>query len=191
MPGWLGSGGGGRFRHGPSRTGELTREIGLAALQQPQPYLAQVGKANGLPQQLDWHLADDRDRRRVQPLGDLGAGAGGTDDHAPLFVNDDPRGARRACPVDCRAGRGRVRHVVGAGVQARVEGGLQGEPDGGVLRGSEDHPGRGGVIAADRARVPVEDLRQHVGLVLAHVGQQRAPVDITDRVQPRQAGNGE
>jgi MFS family permease len=47
------------------------------------------------------------------------------------------------------------------------------------------------VVAADGRRVAVEDLRQYVGLVFAHVGQQRAPVDVADRIQPRQAGHGQ
>ena len=63
--------------------------------------------------------------------------------------------------------------------------------DRGDLRVGKDHPGRGDVIAADRGHMPVEDLRQHVRLVFAHVSQQRAPVDVADRIQPRQAGNGE
>jgi len=108
VPGRLGLGLGGRLQGEPlggsAPGGDVpggTAEIGLAALQQLQPDLAAGGEGrNGLPQQLDRRLADDRDGRRLQPFGNVGAGEGRADDYSPVLVDDDPRGSRRADPVE-------------------------------------------------------------------------------------------
>src|SRR5262245_4020554 len=105
--GWPGGGPGGRVRGGsPAALGE---KVGFAALEQLQPDLA-AGRerGNGLPQQLDWRFADDRDGGRVQPVGDLGAGEGGADDHAAPLIHDDPCGPRCAVPVERGAGGARA-----------------------------------------------------------------------------------
>ena len=50
-------------------------------------------------------------------------------------------------------------------------------------------PGGRGLGAVCRRCVSGQDLRDDVGLVLAHMSQERAAVDVADRIQPRVAGH--
>src|SRR4051812_45695666 len=118
------------------RSGDLER------LEQVEPDLAAGGeRRDRVAQALDRHLADDGDGRGVQEVGDLGAGEGGADDHAAALVDDQPRRAGRAPPVE---GAARVPGRLGVddlAVEPRLLGALAGVPDGGDLRVREDHAG--------------------------------------------------
>src|SRR5262245_736500 len=66
-------------------------------LQQLQPDLAAGGEGGDrVAQAVERHLADDRDRRRVEELGDVAAGDREPDEEAALAVEQEARGAGRA-----------------------------------------------------------------------------------------------
>ena len=91
-------------------------------LEQVQPDLAARREGRDrVEEPLERHLADDGDRRRLQELGDLGAGEGRADDHTPVLVDDQARRAARVVTaVEGRPRRCLGRHVDDADVEAGV-----------------------------------------------------------------------
>ena len=70
-----------------------------------------------MPEIVDRHLADDRDRRRVHELGHVGAGESGADDDAAILVDDvacidDLHAAPKGDPIAHLAGERRGMRVV-------------------------------------------------------------------------------
>ncbi len=145
-----------------------------------------------MPEILERHLPDDGDRRRVQRLGHLRAGDRRPDDDAAILVDDEPRGARRTAP-DERASRVAARlDVDRAHREARLFGGGEREPDRADLRVGEDHPRRGAAVRAEMHLLAENRVGGESRLVLPHVRQERAAVDVADRVEPRLVpGNAE
>jgi hypothetical protein len=144
-------------------------------------------------ERVDRHLADDRDRRRVQPLADIDSAEGRPGEHAQLLVDDEARRPGSVAPVEAAAGRSRCLEVDGAHVELRVLRRCERVPDGGDLGLGEDDARRERAVASRvDARVAAED---HVGgdaaLVLAHVGEERSTVHVADRVEPVVAGNAQ
>ena len=93
-------------------------------------------------------------------------------------------------PVDALAVHGRAGDVAGAvahdpHVDAALAGGGLGEPDRRDLRIGEDHRGHGPVVGPRLDRRAVEDgIGGDARLVLAHVGEEDAAVDVADGVEP-------
>ena len=108
-----------------------------------------------------------------------------------LLVDEQPRGAGRVAAVEGAAGVGRGADLEDVDVEARLARGLLGVADGGDLRvGEDDARGRRAVGAVlGRGRVAEEVLGGDARLVLAHVGEQDAAVDVADRVEPVVAGD--
>ena len=108
------------------------------------------------------------------------------DHHAGVLVHHEPRGAARVvAPVEARAGARLRRDVDRLGVEPGLLGGRERVADRGYLGVRERHA-RGARPVEDQARpARAEDgVRRDARLVLAHVREQRAPVDVADRVQP-------
>ena len=75
------------------------------------------------------------------------AAEGRADEHAPLLVDDEPRGAGRVAPVEAAAGRARRLEVDGAHVEPRLLRRRERVADGGDLRLGEDDPRRERAVA--------------------------------------------
>src|SRR4051794_6755116 len=115
------------------------RSGGFEGLEQVEPELAAGGEGGDrVAQAADGHLADDRDGRRVQEVGDLGAGERGADDHPALPVDDQPRGAGRAAAVEGASGVARGLDVDDLDVEPLPLGALARVADGRHLRVGED-----------------------------------------------------
>ena len=145
-----------------------------------------------MPQPLQGHLADHRDRRGMERLRDVDAGEGRADDHLAVLVDDDPRGPGRAVSDEAPAGVALGGGVDGAHVQAGLFGARQRVTDRRDLRLGEDHArGEPPVGAQDRrlARPSEDVVGGEARLVLAHVRQQHAAVRVADDVQPLVAGH--
>src|SRR5690242_15123423 len=120
----------------------------------------------------------------MQRLGDLRPDEGGTDDYSPRVIDDDARRTRgvatdEACPRVFRS-----LYVNGSYPETLLLGPGGGEADRRQLRLGEDHAGRAGQVGRRRHVAPKNLLDADPGLVLAHVCEQRSPVDIPDRVEP-------
>src|SRR3954453_6544256 len=71
------------------------------SLRQAQPDLAaRRERRHGVAQPLVGDFADDRDRRRVQEVRDLGAGDRAADDDPPLTVDEPAGGPGRVATVE-------------------------------------------------------------------------------------------
>ena len=93
----------------------------------------------GVPQTVERHLADDRDRRRVDELGDVGADERRADEHAPRLVDDEPRRVRaRRGRRSCRRRRRTVSWSTARASIPAAERGGERVPDRGDLRVGED-----------------------------------------------------
>jgi hypothetical protein len=152
-----------------------------------------------VPQPVDRHLADDRDRRGVDELGDVLPDEGHADDHLARLVDDHACGAGVAVRLQAHAGD--PAHVVvdHADVEPGLRRRLGGEADARHLGVAERHLRHCGVVGgrdvgAPRCVIHGGALRprcDHVAacsrLVLALVGEQRAVVHVAGRVQPVEA----
>ena len=125
------------------RTASRSLEVPVGASSRSQTSL-RVGKAGMTwTRRVERHLADDRDRGAVQPLGDVRAGEGGADDHLARLVDDDPRLPSGApLPMKLATRRAAEVGVDRAGGDAGVERLLERVADGGDLGLGEDDPRR-------------------------------------------------
>ena len=129
-------------------------------------------------------LGDDRDRRGVQQLGDLRPDERGADEDLAVDIDDEPCRSRLAAAGEARAGGPGCRQIERGGGDACLQCAIECQPGGGDLRVGEDHPRRAGPVADRRAVLAEDVIGGDPRLVLAGVRQQRAAVDVTDRVQP-------
>ncbi len=91
--------------------------------------------------------ADDRDRRRLKPVGDLGSGERGPDDQIAVAVNHEPRPRSGALADKARPRRAPDLGVDGLGADPGVERRLQRQADGGHLGLGEHDPRRSRTVA--------------------------------------------
>ena len=122
----------------------------------------------------------------MQEVGDLRAGDGGAHDDPSFPVDDEACGTWRVAAIEAAAGVRRGADVVDVELDPGLLGGSCGVPDGGDLRvGEHDARGERAVGAVGERLVVAEDVvGDEPRLVLAHVRQQHALVDVADRVQP-------
>ena len=145
-----------------------------------------VGKAGtAWRRRVDRHLADDGDRRRVQEVGDLGAGDRRADEHAALLVDEEAARAARVAAVERAAGVARRLDVDDARRRPGVRGRRVVWPTAATCGSVKITRGASGPSAPCSAACPPE----HVvggdrGLVLRHVRERRAAVEVADHVEP-------
>ena len=103
-----------------------------------------------------------------------------------LLVDQEAARSARAAAVVRAAGIGRGPDVDDARSNAGVLRGPRGVADGGDLRIREDHARRARPIGAvlERAVGPEHVIGGDAGLVLGHVGERCAAVEVSDRVEP-------
>ena len=134
---------------------------------------------------LERHLADDRDRRRVEEVGGLEAGEGGADDRPPVARRRRSATCRRCpCPGSwrrrCRRW-GRRPRVASIPPPRPASSVLPTAATWGSVKVTRGEP----MPFGDRLDLPAEGvLGGDPGLVLAHVGEERPAVDVADRVEP-------
>jgi hypothetical protein len=175
----------------PAREREVT---GSVLLQEPQPDLGdRRERRNRVPEPVQRHLADQRDGRAVQQVRDLRSHERRADDHPTRRIDDDRGAPGIAVALQRAAGHmgevvRRHLHVEPTRPCLRL-----GEPDRAGLRVGEHDLGHGVVIRRRPQCRPVvglalgagrDDIPADAALVLAHVRQQRAAVDVADGVQP-------
>ena len=179
------------------------RHVGIPSpgLEQPKPDLADCRERRyGVPQHRHWHLSDDGDRCRVHQFSHLGPDEGGAEENIGRPVDDKTGAPRVAVALQCRAGHPAQVVLDGLHVDpARARLG-RGETDRRHLRVAERHLRHHVVVGQVAVPRPVEgtslgprpDHRPaDAGLVLAHVREQRPPVEVADGVQPVVPGDGE
>ena len=140
--------------------------------------------------------ADDRDGCRLHQLADILTDEGDPEDHLALLVDDHARLALIAVGLQARAGDPTQVVVHDPGLVSGILCGLRGEADRRDLGLAEGHLGHGLVVRRRHVGAPGrvihvvaerpgdDDVADGTGLVLALVGQQRAVVDVTGRIQP-------
>ena len=141
---------------------------------------------------LERDLAGDGDRRRVQRLGDLGADEGGADDDPPL-VRRSP-GAR--CPGALRPTKlapalAEVSTSTASTGRSRSSAAARVSPTAATCGLGEHHPRRARLVGGRRGRTTEDVVGADPRLVLAHMGEQRASVDVADRVKPVRAAHAQ
>ena len=100
------------------------------------------------------------------------------------LVDDDAGGAAGVLALEAGAGGAVGGHVDGAGVDPGFAGLVEGLADGGDLGVGEGDAGRADAFG-DRLDLAAEGvLGGDPGLVLAHVGEEGAAVDVADGVEP-------
>src|SRR4051794_29446999 len=137
---------------GRSMSGNVLSEA--IFLEQSQPELAARREArHGVPEAFERDLADDRDRRSVDELADVGSGERGSRDYAAVLVDHDARSARRVAPVERAACVGAASDLDDPDVEPGLARAGLGVTDGGDLRVGEDDARRLCAVGAQLDRL--------------------------------------
>jgi CheY-like chemotaxis protein len=178
-------------QYDPLRVAQIVRGALRAPLsgcpvgQQLEPYLAARGKRRHRVRETpQGHLADDRDRGRLQALGHIGPDDRGPDHHLAPLVDDDPRARQSSLADEARPGRlarvgvDRLRlDTLGQRLSERVA-------DARDLGLGERHPRRE-LAVPHGVGLAVHDRRTgDLRLVLGGLREERPAVDVADRVEP-------
>ena len=186
-------------------TARLSRAPTIRSLEQAEPELADRRvRRDGVPQAVERDLTHDGDRRGVNHLADRRPDQREADDHAPVLVDDHAGAARVAVGVQASARDVADVVVDGADAEAALLGFVRAEPDGGDLGVGEDHLRHGALVGGVGVRRPRgpraigaaggaggDHVAAGAGLILPHVREERAPVDVAGGVEPAARDGGD